>query len=223
MSQLPQHPGPEAARASLYRLLATAFSYPDADLHQALSTGEFHDAIWTAQDALSVARTGLPEIRCDHQQWEAGYIRIFEIGGSGESPCVLRESAHSDGATGDAAAPPAVGRVALFEDLLRFYHHFGLRMTDVASDRELPDHLSCQLEMLSFLCLRESLAGAGHESAEWYRRAQLDFLQRHLCSWVPRLAESLRCGEQSGETERFYGALAEATVASIAAHLGKPR
>jgi len=208
-----------AARASQYRLLASAFSYPCAELHRALSTGEFNEAMWAAQDALSVPRAPLPRVCCDHAKWEAAYIGMFEIGRDGRPPCVLRESAHVDGVADDLATRPAVGTVALLEDLLRFYHHFGLRMTDVASVRELPDHLSCQLEMLSFLCFRESLCDAGHESARWYRSAQQDFLHRHLCRWVPRLAQSLQRRAQDEPPGGFYSVLVEATTAGMTAHL----
>lgn len=209
---------PEAARASLYRLFALAFAYPSPQLHKALCDGDFQDAVRRLQDVLAVARTEFPAVRCDHVQMESAYIQLFEIGRHGEPACALRESAYVECNTQARDAPGSEDRTVLLEDLLRFYHHFGLRMTDVAANRELPDHLSCELEMLSFLCLRESLAEPGHESARWYHSAQRDFLRRHMSSWVPRFAEALRQRQQGDEAALFYKTLANAAAVSIAAH-----
>lgn len=212
---------PEAARASLYRLLALAFAYPGQQMHRALCAGEFQNAVWTLQDALSVVRTEFPAVSCDCVQMESAYIQMFEMGFDGEPPCALRESAYVASGAQASEQQAGAGSAMLLEDLLRFYHHFGLRMTDVAADRDLPDHLSCQLEMLSFLCFRESLAAPDDDRAQWYRSAQRDFLGRHLCSWVPRFAAALRDRRQADEAALFYKALAGTVTVSIAAHVGR--
>lgn len=84
--------------------------------------------------------------------------------------CSLRERAHIDS-----------DQSALFEELARFYEFFGLARSENA---ELPDHLAVELEFMHYLTYLESRAEPGSESAAGLRRAQRDFLDRHLVRLV---------------------------------------
>lgn len=88
---------------------------------------------------------------------------------------------------------------ALWEDLLRYYRYFGLdfaRRTGGAP----PDHLLLELEFMHYLgFLETALAG----SRDDLRRAQRDFLARHLARWTGALAARLAAQAADGP----YGAL----------------
>jgi len=67
------------------------------------------------------------------------------------------------------------------EELVRFYDFFSYKLRDEIA--WAPDHVSIQLEFMQLLCLKETEADeAGRES---FARAQLDFLDRHIISWLP--------------------------------------
>ncbi|MFQ5661002.1 MAG: molecular chaperone TorD family protein [Gammaproteobacteria bacterium] len=71
----------------------------------------------------------------------------------------------------------SIDRSAVFEELVRFYSYFGL-VRD--TDAEPPDHLSVELEFMHFLTYLEHTSQERGEALEGIRRAQHDFLSRHL-------------------------------------------
>lgn len=75
------------------------------------------------------------------------------------------------------------------EEAVRFYNHFGLTLAE--TPRELPDHLTTELEFLHFLAFREAEAREGGDDPGAFLRAQRDFLERHPGRWLPRLRERL--------------------------------
>ncbi len=116
-----------------------------------------------------------------------------------KSACSLHEAAHS---TRD--------QMDLFEELVRWYDHFGLRRTDTA---ELPDHISVQLEFMHFLTHQEYLHGDEPEAAETLRSAQREFLSRHLMPLAQSIEE--KCRDDLGR----YSALADQLPAYLALEL----
>lgn len=66
---------------------------------------------------------------------------------------------------------------SLMEELVRFYDFFGLKRNE---DSETPDHLAVQLEFMHFLTYLEQKARERSEPIENLRKAQYDFLDRHL-------------------------------------------
>jgi len=56
---------------------------------------------------------------------------------------------------------------------------------------ELPDHITTELEFLHYLTFREAEACERGVDPESLRRAERDFLARHLCRWVPKLRARL--------------------------------
>ena len=208
-----------ATRASLYRLLALAFDYPRSELFESLQSGEFQKTFATIGNVLRIPSSGLPPVRCDHQEFETEYLAAFEVVRNGDTRCSLQERSYS-GLGQDIPLPDeASSRGTLMEDLLRFYHHFGLRLVEDPSHRLPPDHLVCQFEMLSYLSLRESMADTDGASAAWYRDAQRDFLRRHLSMWLPEVVNTLDRCPRSSDARQFYFAAAEISLASVTAHL----
>ena len=121
-----------------------------------------------------------------------------------------------------AVAAPAWGQV-INEDLKLFAKDgaqddfFGLSIEQGAG--ELPDHVTTELEFMHFLTFKELVALRQSEDAAPCRRAQADFLERQLVSWLPALEERL----QKLEPPTFYVALVWLTNAVARAELDSLR
>jgi DMSO reductase family type II enzyme chaperone len=180
-----------AARSRVYAAFCDALAFPDAERLAEIREGSL------ARCLRAALRDADPELAADHD-WEAlaevgagdddlavEYTRLFEVGAAGP-PCPLY-----GGLYGDA-------RMKTMEEAVRFYNHFGLTLSE--QPRELPDHLTTELEFLHFLCFRE--VEALHERIDPgpYRRAQRDFVARHPGRFVPKLSSRLARARAS----RFY-------------------
>ncbi|MEN8183104.1 MAG: molecular chaperone TorD family protein, partial [Myxococcota bacterium] len=121
------------------------------------------------------------------------YTRLFEVGASGP-PCPLY-----GGLYGGA-------RMKTMEEAVRFYRHFGLNLSD--DPRELPDHLTTELEFLHYLAFRETQALQERADPSPYRRAQRDFVARHPGRWVPRLRDRIESQDPPPFFRELVGLLA---------------
>jgi DMSO reductase family type II enzyme chaperone len=170
-----------AARSRVYAAFAEIFEYPDAEYVEAVRSGALADAV---REVLANVDASLAE-----GEWSAlsnageevddlaiEYTRLFDVGASGP-PCPLY-----GGLYGGA-------RMKTMEEAVRFYNHFGLTLSD--SPHELPDHLTTELEFLHFLAFREAQALEQGDDPGAYRRAQRDFLARHLGRWIPKMREKM--------------------------------
>ena len=168
-----------AARSRLYRLLANGFFYPDRALFASLKGGRYRDEIEETCRALpydlEAALDGLLAAG-RYLDFQAEYLRLFEVG-MGIPPCPLYGGLYRG------------GRKAVMEELTRFYNFFGLSVEQGAG--ELPDHLTTELEFMHFLTFKELAALDQDEDPGPYRRAQADFLERQLVSWLPAFEERL--------------------------------
>ncbi|MCK9285262.1 MAG: molecular chaperone TorD family protein [Rhodocyclaceae bacterium] len=99
--------------------------------------------------------------------WLSGpeYIEAFDLAANSAATS-LNEASYVD-----------LDASVLFEELVRFYEHFGLRRQENA---ELPDHLAVELEFMHFLCELEQAAAARGEAVSAVNAAQRDFLDRHV-------------------------------------------
>ena len=196
-----------AARSRLYRLLADGFAYPDRTLFACLKSGRYRDNIEEACQALTYdMEAGLDGLVAsgEYVDFQADYLRLFEVG-LGVPPCPLYSGLYRG------------GRKAVMEELTRFYNFFGLSVELGAG--ELPDHVMTELEFMHFLTFKE-LATLSHEGdAASYRRAQADFLERQLLSWLPALDQRI----QSLDPPPFYVALTWLTNAFAQAELARLR
>ena len=186
-----------ASRSSLYRRLGEAFAFPSDAFVEAVAAGRF------VQDLLSEA-TALPfELPIEGELRGGGaleqeYIRLFEVG-PGRPPCPLYEGSHRG------------GRMKIMEELVRFYEHFGLQ----PDPGDQPDHLCAELEFMHYLAFKEAAALSKGGPAQAFVLAQRDFLDRHLCRWLPRLRQRL----ETLEPPPFYAALTRFAEAFAAADL----
>jgi DMSO reductase family type II enzyme chaperone len=185
LEQLSNPAGQRAgARSRAYAAFAEMFEYPDAEYFEAVRSGALAEALRAVLasvdpslveggdgdwEALSKAGDGEDDLAVE-------FTRLFDVGASGP-PCPLY-----GGLYGGA-------RMKTMEEAVRFYNHFGLTLSE--SPHELPDHLTTELEFLHFLAFREAQALEQGEDAGAYRRAQRDFLARHLGRWVPKLRAKL--------------------------------
>jgi TorA maturation chaperone TorD len=114
------------------------------------------------------------------------YVRLFGVGFSG-TPAMPTES--------DYRAPNRVGAVAAFISSLQAdYRSMGLIS---AGGGEAPDHISTELEVMSYLC--------GVEADNWesgYEALAMDtigvearFVRRHLAVWIPKFASRVLAAE----------------------------
>jgi DMSO reductase family type II enzyme chaperone len=183
-----------AARSHVYAALCDAISFPDGERLAAIARGELAEALRAAVERAAPELSAgadwaaLSEAGAGDHDLAVEYTRLFEVGASGP-PCTLY-----GGLYGDA-------RMKTMEEAVRFYNHFGLTLSE--DPRELPDHLTTELEFLHVLAFREAEALAGGADAGAYRRAQRDFVARHPGRWLPELVERLG----RARAGRFYVAL----------------
>jgi DMSO reductase family type II enzyme chaperone len=111
---------------------------------------------------LALGVRGLRPSETSLRQFQAAWLRAFD------EKCPPYEGNYH---------PPSE-RSALLLEIRAFYQHFGLSM---AEGGELQDHLAAELEFMQVLALSRAS-----------RRAQRDFLDRHLRRWLPRFAADTR-------------------------------
>jgi len=171
-----------AARSSIYGLFQDALTYPNDEVREGLAGGELVELMRKGLELAEVdftpaqeSWTALQEVGST-EDLAVEYTRLFDAGASGP-PCPLYGGLYG----GD--------RMKKMEEAVRFYNHFGLTTSE--AERELPDHLGTQLEFMHYLTYREAEALHAERDAGPYRRAQRDFVARHLGRWIPKLCERL--------------------------------
>jgi DMSO reductase family type II enzyme chaperone len=195
-----------AVRSHVYLLLAEPFRFPSAELHGSILDGTYATDIRRAALRLPYAFS-VPDdslvAATDYVDLQAEYIRLFDVGAKGRPPCSLYEGEHHGGA-----------RMRVMEELVRFYEHFGLEL----SKRELPDHLSVELEFLHFLTFKEAAALEHGGDPGPYRRAETDFLVRHPARWLPA-ANAKAVAERASPPFGALLALTDGFLRAEVAHL----
>ncbi len=189
-----------AARSRAYALFTEALAYPDDELRETLVEGGLVIPLQESLTTLS-PRFALPDA-----QWQAlrdiastdelavEHTRLFDVGASGP-PCPLYGGLYA----GD--------RMKTMEEAVRFYNYFGLTLSE--EQRELPDHIATQLEFMHYLTYREVEALQAGVDPGAYRRAQRDFVGRHLGSWVPKLCQRLEKEEAGAYIRTLVGLLGD--------------
>ena len=160
-------------RAAAYNLLAHAFAYPREALVEHLAAAiNRHSGPW-AQAVRAMARAacaGLPAL-------ERSYMHVFD---PRNPPHPLEAELRHDQNSRRAAA---------LADLMGFYRAFAVEPAN-----ERPDHITCELDFVSLLYLKEARArSAGHsEHAEICRTAREAFLHDHLLAWMDAFGAAVR-------------------------------
>lgn len=172
-------------RQALYRFYAGLLLYPESDRLETLRGG----AAWLSETLQDAELCRELEITSQHRElieWVLGFDRDLEsfqaewvrlFGSSRDGYCFPYEGAYRDA---QAAGP-------LLAQLQKEYARAGLAM----SANDLPDHISVELEYMSYLCGLELETLRSGEEARRGRivKAQYLFLENHLCQWLPVLLE----------------------------------
>ena len=180
-------------RSETYAALAAAFGEPDAGFLKPPEENELLRALRKAVWGLSIPaiRGEVPELaaflRQDTQEEERllrlrkEYYRLF--GGWGRALAYPYESSYRD-PYGMLMSEYAVA-------VLEQYREDGIALS--ADFKELPDHISAELEYMAYLCAKEAQAGEDGEAEEVlkFRRRQHLFLQEHLGVWLPEFCRNV--------------------------------
>lgn len=190
-----------AARSRAYGLFMAAFEYPVGEACEVIRSGDLaaglRDALIAIDPELvAEANDGALADAGDDDALAIEYTRLFDAGAGGP-PCPLY-----GGVYGGA-------RMKAMEEAVRFYNYFGLKLSE--SPRELPDHLSTELEFMHYLTYRETEALQQGDDPGPYRRAQRDFLERNLLGWL----RELRARLAKQEAMRFFSTVVGALVGFI--------
>ena len=202
--------GRAGARSALYRLLGHSFNFPTLDFYEIVESGEFFATVRRMLNALPRLESAqsledkLSGVPADFDEFCAEYVRLFDVGsGRGKPPCPLYG--------GEYANRP---RLDVMEELVRFYGFFDLTLSQ--QDRELPDHLSVELEFLHYLAFRESDALGRRTDPSSYQRAQADFIERHVGQWLPIMRGKL----ETQSPLPFFAGLVSLTTEVLRADFG---
>src|SRR3989337_413557 len=168
--------------SQVYLFLGRCFSYPSEEFYTLMKDGRTGEELRAMVEGLpfAVNFTGIPVPSLPREELESEYISAFDIAFGPSLPCPLHESDHRDD----------VSSMDITEELLRFYEHFQVKLSD--KERDYPDHLVVELEFMAYLAKKEADAGKRGNDPAPYRRAQVDFLERHLDKWVPKLDEKIQ-------------------------------
>jgi len=80
----------------------------------------------------------------------------------------------------------------LYQEMIRWYDHFGLKRRDGG---ELPDHLSIMLEFLQFVTVQEHANAADTSAVASLHSAQKDFIERQVMPLVETVIGKLETDE----------------------------
>ncbi len=192
------------SRSRLYALLSRAFRFPPPEQFQKVKEGQLANE---AQDALkNLPYNGLQAgelgrgTDLSYEAFQSSYIALFEVGGEHGPPSALYEGEYGG------------GRMKVMEEVLRFYHHFGLRLSEEKRDR--PDHLASELEFMHVLTFKEIEAMLRGADSRPYREAERDFLRFHLSDFVAEVASKV-----GGNTAPFYSDVARLAATFCAKEL----
>ena len=204
LSMQPSHYQSLAAiRSALFAFFAGGFGYPNASQFERFASGVFWTEMRELIDLLGIRSEVCTKPSPTRAQsvidLRVCYTALFDVCGSRPRVSLL-ERRYVDKIESEQS---------LWEDLLRFYRHFGL---DFASGRteENPDHLLLQLEFMHYMTFLE--AGAPPKQRKSLQRAQHDFLDSHLGRWVNTLHEQLAKQATPGPYATLAKSLAEFVV-----------
>lgn len=169
------------SRSRLYALLSRAFRFPQPEQFQKIKSGEFAAHAEGALKQLPFNNVPPGELGrglgLSYEAFEGHYIALFEVGGEHGPPALLYEGEYGG------------GRMKVMEEVLRFYHFFGLHLSEERRDR--PDHLASELEFMHALSFKEAQALLQGQDRRPYRAAQRDFLRFHLNDFIAAVANKV--------------------------------
>src|SRR3989338_461747 len=135
--------------SQLYLFLGKCFSYPIQEFYTLMKDGRTGEQLRAMVEGLAFAVKfrGILAPSLPQEELESEYISSFDIAFGPSLPCPLHESDHRDD----------VSSTDITEELLRFYEHFQVKLSD--KERDYPDHLVVELEFMAYLAKKEADAG----------------------------------------------------------------
>jgi len=172
------------ARSRFFQLLAIGFSHPQREIYELLSDRSYSDALArVGVEALDEAFF-VPAPECGHENFEAAFINLFQMGDKGKPRVSLNAADYGELAGSE-------NRTEFLLNFNSWYRTFGLKISEDGSN-ELPDHMLCQMEFMSWLAHLQSRSPTSAQIREGYERAQLDFLKLHLLPFAELLKSRCR-------------------------------
>ena len=188
-----------AARAEVYRLLSQAYHTPEVSFLK----GDFLGSLVRALDTLALDSCA-GEVKNVESYLQAlqesvelavEYTRLFR--GPVKAEVYPYESMYIGG--------EVIGNSTL--DVVRRYEEAGVAVADGFKD--LPDHISAELEFMHYLCGRalDALERGANDEATRFRCMGQTFLKDHLNKWVPQFTDLI----MQYATTPYYLTIAEIT------------
>lgn len=212
MTTTPDTSATAVGRSALYGLLARGLAYPASHHRREL---EQHL---------------LPTVACVRLGDEELQRRLDAVVGGIDRPLDELQRAHAkvftiiesrDCPTYETAyrGRDVFRQAHLMADVAGFYRAHGLRVG--RRERERPDHITVQLEFMSFMAAKEAYARAqlGDEQVEICQRTEALFLRDHLGTWGPGFGRRLWLVAEH-ELYRSIGLLLAQWLAADMDHLG---
>ena len=194
-----------AARADLARLLAASYYEPGEEFAEERLFASIREAASSIDPALGAVAQRLERAyaEADRQELLIDYVRLFH-----GPPGALAQPYASVWLSMTTQTVMEDSTVAVME----FYREVGF---DIAEDfRDLPDHVSVELECLYALLFREAQACRNGQTDKQQAAASLRqrLLQDHLAGWLAQFSDAVIAQAQTP----FYRALGELTRDYIA-------
>jgi len=189
------------ARSRLFQLIALGFAHPVPEFHRVLADGSYLTALSNITTEALACDTLLPFTQCSFADFEADYIHLFQMGRGGKPIVALTAGDNKE-------LSKEQGRPEFMLQYTAWYKHFGLKINEDEGANELPDHLVCQLEFMSWLSHLEAAAEDDGALRRGYRSAQRDFLRRHLQPFLELLVTDLQGAADRPRSNPVHLALA---------------
>ncbi|RLA13269.1 MAG: hypothetical protein DRQ60_07730 [Gammaproteobacteria bacterium] len=165
----------DVARSGLYALFAQLFAFPKLDTVKLLASADWSAQLAELTEQLPYAlAAGDSAVVYEEREVSLTFSRLFDVV-HGLPALSLLERRYGENKV----------QKKLWEDLLRYYNHFGLEFSHAAAEGG-PDHLVNELEFMHYLSFLQ--CGNGDAGGD-FRRAQRDFLTQHLGQWSGEFAQ----------------------------------
>lgn len=193
------------ARSLVYSFLSRAIAYPNPE-HQAVLKDRIAPAL-SGMDGESSVPAGLREalLMVDRplDTMREEHSAVFTMTVSADCPDY--ETAYN--------CRDVFQQAHAMADVAGFYRAQGLEVG--GRQHERPDHITTELEFMSFLALKEAYAieNLGPEKSAMVREAQALFLREHLGCWGPSLGRRI---EAHAGDQTFYAAVGRALAGWLA-------
>jgi DMSO reductase family type II enzyme chaperone len=196
---------PTVHRMRFYQEIASLFGPPTPEISIRLANGAFVDELTELGSLVPCASTfddvmgRKANFKQPREEISTIYTTTFEVP---NPPVSLSESGHVQETTPE-----------LYEDLYRVYEYFGLNF-EQGTIKNRPDTLTVELDFMQYLVYLESHQ---QENVTPLRKAQCDFLDRHLSRFVDSLVNKLK--EKDVSPYQELGLLLKAFVSAEKSYL----